>query len=266
MKCNALKLIYFSPTRTTKKIVEAVARGTHIDKAEHIDLTSPETETQVFAEMQDELAVIGAPVYAGRLPAAAVRRLQRLKGNNTPEVIIVVYGNRAFEDALLELKDLVSTAGFRPIAAGAFIGEHSFSGGATLIAHGRPDKDDMIWAADFGKVVRAKIDALRSSDEIPVLQVPGKSPYKEKRPPSNSSPVTLEALCMKCETCATACPTASITLTDTVTTDSGSCILCSACVKNCPNGARVMENPGIKQMAQWLSTNCSQRKEPEIFG
>ena len=82
-------------------------------------------------------------MYGGRLPADAVKRLSNLKGHNTPAVIVVVYGNREYEDALLELNDLAIEAGFKPVAAGAFIGEHSYSNKDSPIAHGRPDEKDI---------------------------------------------------------------------------------------------------------------------------
>ena len=43
--------------------------------------------------------------------------------SQTPAVLVVVYGNRAYDDALLELSDIATGAGFVPLAAGAFVGE-----------------------------------------------------------------------------------------------------------------------------------------------
>jgi ferredoxin len=265
METNSVKLIYFSPTRTTKKIVEEIARGIEADKVEHIDLTLPGEKMQTFGPMQDDLVVIGAPVYGGRLPAEAVHRLQRLTGTDTPAVIIVVYGNRAFEDAILELRDLALAQGFRPVAGGAFIGEHSFSHGATPIAHGRPDEDDLLRARKFGVSVRKKMGSMKPTDQIPLLRVPGNSPYKERRLLSHSAPVVGEALCTRCESCVEVCPTASIALEDTIRTDSRTCIACCACIKQCPVGARAMDDPEIRRIAQWLSTSFRQRKEPETY-
>jgi len=157
MNINSAKLVYFSPTKTTKAIVEGIAQGMHVSAIEEIDLTPPEAATQQFEEMHDGLAVIGVPVYGGRVPLDAVSRLQRLKANETPAVFVVVYGNRAYEDALLELKDLVTCAGFRPFAGGAFIGEHSFANETTPIAIGRPNVADLKKATEFGKLIRKKM-------------------------------------------------------------------------------------------------------------
>ena len=125
MNISSVKLVYFSPTKTTQKVLEAIANGVGNKNVEHINLTSPNSKTKIFADFIDELVILGAPVYAGRLPEEAARRISRLKGNNTPAVVVVVYGNREYEDALLELKDLAVTSGLVPIAGGAFIGEHS---------------------------------------------------------------------------------------------------------------------------------------------
>ena len=119
-----VKLIYFSPTGTTRKVLEGIAGGITVEEAEHIDLTLPEGARQTIPPFSTELVIIGAPVYGGRLPVDAIERFKQLKADKTPAVLIVVYGNREYEDALLELKHLAVELGFNPIAGGAFIGEH----------------------------------------------------------------------------------------------------------------------------------------------
>jgi ferredoxin len=262
---NTVNLAYFSPTRTTKKVLEGIARPFQVEAVKHFDLTPPETRTQVFEEMRDELAIIGAPVYGGRLPADAVQRLRRLKGNGTPAVVVVVYGNREYEDALLELNDLVAAAGFKPVAGGAFIGEHSFAGESAFIANGRPDGQDLEKTVEFGKAIQEKMQGIDMLDETPPLKVPGNFPYKKWNKWPGVSPITQEAVCIRCETCVAVCPTAAITMREALITDPDACIVCCACVKACPTGARVVEHPRVKKSQAWLSTNCRQRKEPEIF-
>ena len=265
MNITASKLIYFSPTKTTKKVVEGIAQGFQVDMVEHLDLTPPETRKGEFQELHNELVIIGAPVYGGRVPIDAVQRFQRLKANDTPAVIVVVYGNRAYEDALLELKELAIAAGFKPLAGGAFIGEHSYANETMPIANGRPDTEDLEKARKFGKRIREKIRDIQALDQVPPLQVPGNSTYKERRIRSKTSPITRETLCTTCGTCETVCPTAAIIVNDAVITDQNGCIVCHACVKNCPTQARVMEDSRVKQAAEWLYTNYSERKEPEMF-
>jgi ferredoxin len=212
-----------------------------------------------------ELALIGAPVYAGRIPPDAVRRLRRLRAKDTPAAVVVVYGNRAYEDALIELRDLALEAGFVPVAGGAFIGEHSFSTEVMPIAHGRPDAQDLIEAAAFGRQIRAKLAGLYALDDLPLLHVPGNVPYQDRGGPAQISPETQGALCPLCGTCATVCPTAAIALDDAVETDPEACILCCACVKNCPTGARVLTDPRVVKLGRWLYADYRERKAPETY-
>jgi hypothetical protein len=106
MDIRSVKTVFFSPTETTARIVNIVAQGIHPDIISMIDLTLPESRSQNVNQISDQFTIIGTPVYAGRIPPEAANRLRRIKGNNTPAVVVVVYGNREYEDALLELKIL----------------------------------------------------------------------------------------------------------------------------------------------------------------
>jgi ferredoxin len=265
MNTTTIRLIYFSPTRTTKKVLKSIAQGLQAETVEHVDLTPPDSRTREFEEIRDELALVGAPVYGGRLPPDAVQRLRRLRGNDTPAAAVVLYGNREYEDALLELKDLVAEVGFIPIAGGAFIGEHSFDTEAFPIATGRPDAEDLTKAVDFGKAIREKTQSINALDKIPHLQIPGDFPYKGWAKWSGVSPITRDAICIQCAACVAACPTAAIAMDETLITSTEACIQCCACVRVCPTGARVMEHPRIRESQEWLSAHCRQRKEPETF-
>lgn len=265
MNNNSTTLVYFSPTGTTRRIVETIARRLQTAEVQHLDLTPPAAREQIFPELEGGLAIIGMPVYGGRLPAEAAARFRRLRGRNIPAVVVVVYGNRAYEDALLELRDLALEAGFRPLAGAAFVAEHSFSSDLLPIAPGRPDAADLVRALDFGRAVQAKLEALASPVEVPPLAVPGDSPYRGIRLPENVSPAADEALCTLCGTCLGVCPVEAISLQETVVTDAGLCILCYACIRACPGGGRRMEDPGMQQTTEWLSANCRERREPEIF-
>ena len=265
MPANLVQTICFSPTRTTARIVAAIARGTQLPAAEPLDLTPPEARTRRSEAAQDALAIIGAPVYGGRIPPEATLRLRRLRAHETPAGIVVVYGNRAYEDALLELRDLVIEQGFIPIAAAAFVGEHSYSTEVMPIAHGRPDALDLAQAQEFGALVRGKLATPSALHQPPPLQVPGSYPHREWIPPTDVAPITNEALCVRCGDCARACPTAAIAIGEVVLTDPAACILCTACVKTCPTGARTWDHPRISRSREWLSTNCRERKSPELY-
>lgn len=267
MKVNQVKLVYFSPTGTTRTVLEGIARGIAVENVEDFNLTPPEAVQQPIPPFSDELAIIGAPVYGGRLPVDAIRRFKQLKASGTPAVLIVVFGNRDFEDALLELKDLAIELGFNPVAGGAFIGEHSFATKDVPVANGRPDSQDVQKAMDFGIRIRDKVIALQSPDASMDLKIPGRSPYEAGGARSMGvSPVTNEDACTVCGTCAGVCPTAAISVNGGVATEVELCIRCCACIKNCPTGARVMEDGQWKDIANWLNENCFIRKEPQIFG
>lgn len=265
MSTATAKLIYFSPTGTTRRVLEGISAGLPSAQMEHLDLTLPSAMDSLPGKVDGDLAIIGVPVYGGRIPALAAERLQQLKGNRTPAVVVVTYGNRAYEDALLELSDLVTGQGFIPIAGGAFIGEHSFSSAQTPIAVGRPDTEDLAKARAFGERISEKLSLYRQSGAIPAVQIPGNSPYKQGVGKFHMAPNTKGELCTVCKACAKACPAGAITVDNAVMTDDDACIVCCACTRVCPTGARVMEHPKIQQIAERLHTNCSERREPEVF-
>jgi len=265
MDIRSIKPVFFSPTETTAKIVIKIAQGICPDSITGINLTPPDARNRDFGRLNDELTIIGTPVYAGRVPPEAVRRLRRIKGNDTPAAVVVVYGNRDYEDALLELRDIAAEQGFRPIAGGAFIGEHSYNDETTRIAVGRPDDRDLEKAQRFGESIREKISRLNTLDDMPPLHVPGNLPYKKWVERDEMAPVTVESLCTLCAECAAACPTAAITVEESVLTTANECIRCCACIKKCPTGARKWENAWIDQVRKWLNENCRQRKEPQMF-
>lgn len=267
MEVKQVKLIYFSPTGTTQKVLESIADGITIEDVEHINLTLPEGAQQTIAPFSDELVILGAPVYGGRVPVDVIHRFKQLKASKTLAILIVVYGNRAFEDALIELKNLAIELGFTPVAGGAFIGEHSFATEDVPIANGRPDSLDVQIAMEFGAKIKEKITALQSPDAQMDLEIPGRFPYEADGARSMAvSPVTKEDTCTVCSTCAGVCPTAAISIDGSVATKIERCIRCCACIKNCPTGARGWEDSMIKTIANWLNENCRTRKDPQIFG
>ena len=245
--------------------MEGIAKGISAETVEHINMTVPGVKPVSMGRINDQLVIIGTPVYGGRVPNEAVKRLKTLSGEGAPAAIIVVYGNREYENALFELKSIAQDMGLIPVAGGVFIGEHSFTSKETPIAVGRPDEKDIQKAVEFGKSIRRKLDAIQSLDEVAPLEVPGKLPPEGSRPSSGEGPKIELDLCNRCGTCAEVCPTAAITVGDTVVIDGKQCIMCCACIKNCPTDAMVMDSPRVKAISKWLSENYSRRAEPEIF-
>jgi ferredoxin len=267
MEMKRVKLIYFSPTGTSRIVLEGIAGGIGSEEVERIDLTLPDEDHRPIQVSADELALIGVPVYGGRLPDDALKRFRQLKAENSFAVLVVLYGNREFDDALLELKNVAIELGFTPIAGGAFIGEHSFASRDLPIANGRPDDLDMKKAMEFGKKIKEKCISLASHKSPPDFDVPGSFPYEAGGARAMVvSPVTNQDTCTVCGTCAGVCPTAAISIDGSVITETEQCIRCCACIKSCPEEARMIDNETWLSIATWLNENCSSRKEPQLFG
>ena len=264
MLLEKVNLVYFSPTGSTKSLSEAIAKGIG-SKYSIINLTRPESINVTYEFATTDLTIIAVPVYSGRVPKTAVERIGRLKGNNTPAVLVTVYGNRDIDDAMLELKDHTTLLGFKAIAGASFIGEHSFNTPEFYVAVGRPDKNDIEKAYSFGIKVRKRFEEIKN--EIPDLQVPGKQPYRAYNLLiTDILKIDTNMLtCTLCGACAQVCPTGAIKISDSVSTDSLLCIKCQACIRICPMKARAWENDRIKDVAKWLVTNCSTRREPDFY-
>lgn len=248
MNTITLTQAVFSPTGGTQRVADAIVPAMHVNK---IDLCA---EVEPLPLLTPLMAVM--PVYGGRLPAVAVERLRKISGQGQPAVAVVVYGNRAYEDALLELKDVLTDCGFVVVAAAAFIAEHSI---VRSIAAGRPNAEDAAAAADFGKAVAAKIAA---GDKSPVT-VPGNYPYKDL-PQMPVVPLTLES-CRGCGRCARLCPVGAIPAHAPHTTDASKCILCMRCVAVCFRRSRLLPAQVLDVFTQRLNAVAAEPKQPEVF-
>jgi len=264
MQYTKIRLIYFSPTRTSQKVVTAVGSGFSGVEVENIDLTYPDSRQEVQLGA-GELAIVGIPVYAGRVAAPAVERFKAIKGNNTPAILVVLYGNREYEDALIELRDLALKNSFIPIAGCAFIGEHSFSSSDMPIAKGRPDDLDLSAAKDFGAKIFSTLSNLTDIPQNQTIEVPGDSPYKDGMGSLPFTPAVDHSKCTQCGECLANCPSGAIALDAEIAMDVELCIFCCACIKNCPEGAVKIDAAPLQQKQQWLHENCRTRKEPEFF-
>jgi len=262
---QSLKLAFFSPTGTTKSIVSAVARGLDCPRVSHFDITRPSARAQALHASKNELLVVGVPVYMGRVPALLSRWLRSIDARGTPAVCIVVYGNREFDDALLELKDALSARGCTPIAGAAFIGEHSFSTHELPIADHRPDEGDLRQAEIFGRRIRELLSAIPSIDGQMDLRVPGVLPYRAATEIWNVDFIEVGEDCVQCGACAESCPMGAIDPASSRQIDVVKCITCCACIKGCPQGARAMKAGTVLDVATRLNRLCAARKEPQLF-
>ena len=250
MKIEKWIIAHFSPTGGTKKVADAIAAGFHTPLVE-MDLTKADAAVSM-GENDALMAVL--PVYAGRVPQVSLERLAALKGNGQKAVAVVVYGNREFEDALLETKDALEDYGFRVVADAAFIAEHSI---VRSIAAGRPDVEDEALCRQFAADVMAK------ADNAAPVQVPGNNPYKEVKP-SAFHPAADEA-CVKCGACAQQCPVSAIPMDDPSQTNNDVCINCMRCVEACPVSSRALPDGFLNMITQMLNQHAAGYKKPVVF-
>ena len=249
--------IYFSPTGTSKRGAFSIAKTLQPD-AETIDITLGEKQYEKEFGI-DEVVVFGVPVYSGRVFRGIKSRLDKIRGNQTRCVITVTYGNRAYDDALLELKDIVMEHGFIPIAGAALIGEHTFG----KIQVGRPNACDIDEDACFAKKV---LDKLKTGDRT-LIQVPGNRPYihgEAGGKGANFRPLTDES-CVNCGLCAQQCPEGAIDINNYSKIIVSRCISCFRCIRNCPVKAKNMNTAEYKIFTEAFSKQLSDPRKNEFF-
>ncbi|MGE5380631.1 MAG: EFR1 family ferrodoxin [Methylocystaceae bacterium] len=267
-----LNSMFFSATGTTKKVVSAMTG--HISKLAEargtiniIDFTLPASRQQAPSFSEKDLVIIGIPVIAGRVPNVLLKYLNSIHGNGALAAAVVVYGNRNYDDALVELKDILELDGFKVVAGGAFIGEHSFS---KVLAANRPDDNDLAKIEDFARKIYNKIT---NEKVVKPLQIKGDKPYRDYYKPRDKegNPVDFRKIkpkttedCIDCKLCANICPMGSIAPED-VSIINGICIKCCACIKECPVNAKYFDSEDFIRHKNELEIEFARRREPEIF-
>ncbi len=245
--------IFFSATYTTKRVVEAVAANLSKVVTAY-DITN-DTSTDEVAIPADEVVVVGVPVYAGRVPAMAVERLRRFRGDNTPAVVVAVYGNRHYDDAVLELHDIMTECGFRTVSAGAFIAQHSIF---PKVGKTRPDAEDIADIKLFAEK-SAKLVAKGFGEIV----LPGNRPYKVP----GGIPIwpTASKKCTACGACARLCPTGAIDPESPKGVDKTKCIKCGRCIAICPTKARRFYGIKYSLAATRFNSAFAARRKNEMW-
>lgn len=266
-----LTTMYFSPTGTTRKVVtrlgDQLAPQLSLEPIREIDFTPKKARQQITGFGREDLLIIGVPVYAGRVPNVLKEFLGSLEGNGAKAMAVVVFGNRSFDDGLVELREILTTSGFLVIGAGAFVGEHAFS---YTLAKGRPDPMDLESVDQFARELAAKI---KSGNETSDFWVKGQMPLGNYYTPRNMEGEAVNILkvkpkttteCTDCKHCVEVCPMESI-LWEDPTQVVGICIKCGACVKGCPVQAKYYDDPGFLGHKLQIETAFMDRKDPEWY-
>ena len=242
----------FSPSGTTRKYAVAMTEAFG-DDSQLIDLTHGACEVE--CELVDgDTVLLLAPVYAGRIPEMAAKLFRQIDGHGMKAVVAVVYGNRDYDDALLELADIATADGFKVIGAGAFIAQHCIF---PKVASGRPDNSDFAKAVEF-------IRRANHSGQLDISTIKGNHPYK-KAASTPLHPKVDKGKCRECGKCARECPSGAISVENLHETDAEKCISCCWCIGVCPDKARCFGGLKYRLIAPLFKKMCSKRREPEWF-
>ena len=276
MEIKTVWAVYFSGTGTTQKVAttlaKSMARSLNAEYREYC-FNLPAAREKELTFTPADLVVLGVPVYAGRVPNLLLPYVRdRIHGGGALAVPVVLYGNRNFDDGLMELRNVARDNDFHPIAAGAFVGEHAFS---TILGAGRPDEEDMALVQELADRTVDKVKAL-TGVPAQAVEVEGCDPIRPYYTPRDrqgepirdflkAKPITDPDKCVRCGLCARLCPMGSIDPND-VSNVVGKCIKCCACVKKCPKGAKYFDHEGYLYHQHELEAQyAGSRAESRIF-
>ena len=261
MKIKKIKFAYFTPIQMTRRYVYCVAAGmSNGIPTEQYNLTAVAERSKQHYFEPDEMLIAALPSFGGRIPQVAPALLRNLHGQGTPAVVIVTYGNRGYDDTLLEMQNILQEQGFVIVGGAALVSVHALS---EKVGAGRPDAADLAFARDFGVQIRQKVEAM---GETPVsMEMPGNTPLKDLPPKMGFSPITNDK-CVLCMQCFRWCPTDAITYDNPNETDASRCVMCFGCVTRCPVDARqVVNQPFLDRIKQLEENFSGKRCEPEMF-
>lgn len=252
--------ITFSPTGGTQKVADTFTKAfTNIIGKEsgNLNLLDSQVKWETIFFTSEDFCIVAVPSFGGRVPTVAISRLRQMKGGGAKAVLIAVYGNRAYNDTLLELQETLTEAGFSCVAALAAVAEHSIM---HQFATGRPDAKDCREIATFATQVGEKIARGTISEN---LALPGNRPYQSY----GGVPIKPKAgkSCKKCSICAIKCPVGAISVADPSQTDTAICISCMGCIAVCPTKARSVNKVVVAAAGQKMKKACKDPKKNELF-
>lgn len=302
--------VFFSPTGATEKAAGAVVTGiiacddamgvtacsdamgvTACDERKpacrYIDANRPEVREEICEFGKEDFVVLASPTYASRVPNKIMPFFRdNLKGNGARAVVIVIYGNRSYGDALMEMALMAEDNGFTVVGAAAVPSEHAFAPG---LGTGRPDANDLAELRAFGRSISEAAGAGGATDANPELAVnmesdediapgaglisrlPGNNPvgpyYTPKKVDGQTAvflkakPKTDAGKCLLCGFCWRECPMGSVEAGHPENVK-GVCIKCQRCVKGCIAGARSFDDEDFISHRQMLTENFGDGKVP----
>lgn len=250
--------IYFSAKGTTQKCADYIAQ-----------IVNPETVSQNLLNVlspnhlelaSNDILLLSMPVYGGYIPHHCIDMIKQIKGKNTPAIILAIFGNRHFDNALLQMQDLVEANGFKVIAAGAFLAEHSIF---PTVAHGRPDAGDYGFMKQFAKECRHVLESNGWQDNT--LVVPGLKDYDPLAFKGVPFYPDADDSCTYCKKCVNICPMNAISDANPKSTDASKCISCGACISVCPVKARDYHSDMYEKAKAGFELKCKDKKYPFTY-
>ncbi len=251
--------IYFSPTGNSKKSALYVAKAFSDDITE-IDITVANKQPIPQKFGIGDIVIFSAPVYGGKILKEAKERFKKFTGEITPCVIIASYGNRHYDNALIEMSDMAISQGFIPVGYAALVGRHTFG----QIEVNRPDNNDLEENIHFGEKISDKLN--RYDFSIPLI--PGDPEYESIEKGGTGGkfrPLTDTFSCIDCKLCAVNCPMQAINYDNVSKIDNELCISCFRCIRNCPTGAKNMNEENYIAFAEEFTQKLSQSRPNEYF-
>ena len=302
MKIKRIRAASFSPTGGTKHIVNLLAEemGKCLALPVHrISFTLPDERKKNYTFTEEDLLILGTPVYAGRIPNKILPDVdQSFEGKRTPAVAVSVFGNRNYDDGLMELALLLENHGFHVAAATAAAARHAFSDD---IGAGRPDQQDEEELRAFARQAAEKIKELSGKEKIvggkkaaggigcgpedsseqppascgvSALKIAGHNPVGPYYTPLRADgkpakflkakPVTDSDRFIQCGACASVCPKGSIRRDDCSVVE-GICIKCQACIRACPTQAKYFTDEDFLSHKEMLKNHYTRRAENAFF-
>jgi ferredoxin len=274
---NSVQSLYFSPTGSTRRIVEAIAEGTGVPSLATTSVTTPQDRDSFSGQIDGDLLIVGVPVYTGRIPSFVLSPLSRVDGAGRWALPVAVCGNVRMGTCLAELCAVLKRQGFTIPAAGNFVAQHSFACEEFPIAEARPDQDDLRQAAEFGRRVAGRI--AEGAEDITCVygrflyirmyvsggtEATGFVSMPERHRPTIRVSEHNTDLCDDCGNCVDVCPTGSIDPESYLIEDE-TCIRCFACTSVCTSEAKTKIVQPVEQLATWFTHRSTERGEPLLF-